>query len=96
MLAVRTLSIASLFVLVCLFLPGAALASSTKCLCNDGSIAISMDDGDGVCDDACEDFGGGGRVWTPADAQDEDGSGAAQVDSSGQIRRDERRESVGR
>lgn len=88
---IRTLAIAGLFVLTCLLLPGAALAS-TKCQCNNGAIVNSMDDGDGACDDACDDMGGG-SVWQPEDSEDDDAGTAA---TDGQERREERRESVRR
>jgi hypothetical protein len=87
MLHVRILGLASLFALLCLLLPGAALAS-TKCQCNNGSIAISMDDGDDACDDACDGMGGG-RQWQPSDSDEDDDSDA----SNGETRREERRES---
>jgi len=94
MLRTRTLTLASLFALICLFVSGTALAS-TKCQCNNGAIAISMDDGDGACDDACDDMGGG-SVWQPSDSDDGDDSDAGTVDGDGQVRREERREGVGR
>jgi hypothetical protein len=62
---VRSLALA-VFLLASLMPPVAALAS-TKCLCNNGVIADSMDDDENACDDACEEFGGG-RKWTPEDA----------------------------
>lgn len=89
MSGVRMLAIAGVFALVCLFLPGAALAS-TKCQCNNRAIAISMDDGEAACDDACEELGGG-KVWQPGDSGDDD-SDAGTVDRDGQERREERRE----
>lgn len=53
-----------------------AAVASTKCLCNNGTIVQSMDDGEGVCEDACSELGGG-RVWTPDDADgDDDGADA--------------------
>ena len=91
---VRTLALASLFALFCLLLPGAALAS-TKCQCNNGAIAIATDDGDGACDDACDGMGGG-SVWLPDDSDDGDDSGAGAIDSSGQERREERRQEIRR
>jgi len=94
MSGVRTLAVAGLFALVCLFLPGAARAS-TKCQCNNGTIAISMDDGDDACDDACDEMGGG-KVWQPGDSGDDDGSDVGTVDTKGQERRQERHEGVGR
>ena len=90
MLDTRTLAIAGLFALICLLLPGPAQAS-TKCQCNNGTIAISMDDGDDACDDACDEMGGG-RVWQPSDSEDGDET----VQTDGQVRRQERREEVGR
>ena len=86
-------ALASLFTLICLLLPGAALAS-TKCQCNNGSIAISMDDGDDACDDACDGLGGG-QQWQPSDSDDDDDSDGA-VETNGEARREERREPAGR
>jgi hypothetical protein len=89
----RMLAVAGLFAIVCLFLPGAALAS-TKCQCNNGTIAISIDDGDDACDDACDGMGGG-KVWQPSDSTD-GGSDVGTVETKGQERRDERHEGVRR
>jgi len=94
MLGVRTFTVASLFALTCLLLPGVALAS-TKCQCNNGTIAISMDDGEDACDDACDELGGG-SAWKPSDADGGDDSDVGTVDTNGQVRREERREGVGR
>jgi hypothetical protein len=89
MLRTRILALASLFALICLLLPGAALAS-TRCQCNNGSIVISMDDGDDACDGL-----GGGQQWQPSDAGDDDDSDGV-VETGGEASREERRESTGR
>jgi len=94
MLGVRTFTITRLFALSCLLLPGPALAS-TKCQCNNGTIAISMDDGEDACDDACDGLGGG-SAWQPSDADGGDDSDVGTVDADGQVRREQRRDAVGR
>ena len=63
------LGAAALLWAVAWLMPSAALAS-TKCLCNNGVVAQSMEDADdnedadAICDDACSMFGGGQR-WDP-------------------------------
>jgi hypothetical protein len=51
-------------------LTAATAMASTRCFCKDGMTVESMVDAgdDDDCNDACDDFGGG-RLWTPADAE---------------------------
>ena len=78
MLRPRALWLAPFFALACTIPTGPAHAS-TKCLCNDGTVTHSMADGEGVCAEACETFGGG-RTWVPEDAAYEEGDGAVRTD----------------
>lgn len=92
------LLVAALILALGLLASGDALAS-TKCLCDNGMITHSMADGDDVCEDACEMFGGGGRPWSSDDAEHEDEDGEDEdvnVDVDGPAQRVERRQHRGR
>ncbi len=73
MLHRTVLALAVVLALSCL--TATTAIASTRCLCNNGMTVQSMDDDgdDDDCNDACDGFGGG-KVWTPSDAEFE-GSG---------------------
>ena len=74
MLQPRLLLSGLVLVLICTLGPGSALAT-VKCMCDNGRVVHSMQDGEDACDDACQIHGGGGRVWSPDYDSDDDDDG---------------------
>lgn len=75
--------------------PGDASAS-TKCLCNNGVVTHSMQDGgDEVCRDACDSMGGG-RVWQTEDAAYTDDGTTINTNPAARAQRRQQRQPPGR